>query len=150
MAMPHPPAGPDLRTFVPSCEARPGLESGDVVVLTAQGRPYIVIQAELPYKQDAVHLCLELAPDEEQQPRGLAFLEVVKQVRRRRGQRQRSDSIDVCIGYRRRMATACWWPWPAGYDPCIKCRQDGFHSYSCGLCGEQWLQSILIAARLHR
>lgn len=50
---------------------------------TVQGRPYIAVQAQLPYKQDKVHTVLDVAADEHLAPEreGLAYLEVIKQVR---------------------------------------------------------------------
>ncbi len=54
-----------------------------VLCLFVQGRPYIAVQARLPYKDDAIHTVLELAPEDAELPsEGLAYLEVIRQVRR--------------------------------------------------------------------
>ncbi|KAG2432703.1 hypothetical protein HYH02_006686 [Chlamydomonas schloesseri] len=69
------------RALIRSTDAKPGLETGDVVMLLSKGRPYIAVQAQLPYKQDKVHTVLDLAGDEHLAPEreGLAYLEVIKQ-----------------------------------------------------------------------
>ncbi|GIM13152.1 hypothetical protein Vretimale_16342, partial [Volvox reticuliferus] len=71
---------PEPRSLVRSREPKADLSTGDVVMLIHQGRPYVAVQARLPYKENASHTCLE--PSEEGVPlesEALSYLEVVKQ-----------------------------------------------------------------------
>ncbi|KXZ45499.1 hypothetical protein GPECTOR_54g241 [Gonium pectorale] len=68
------------RSLVRSTERKLGLNTGDVIMLSRQGRPYIAVQDRLPFKNDQIHTCLDLAPEGAHlEAEGIAYLEIIRQ-----------------------------------------------------------------------
>lgn len=94
-----------VRRTVQRCQSK----HGGLHRRNPQGCPYVAVQAKLPYKDDAWHICLEPSPDGSMpETEGLCYLEVVKQVRLRVSAIM---CLHACMRARARVCVVC------GADP---------------------------------